>query len=250
MGFMDAMKGANLNFGTVDSMDFPACYITQKGDHFMITGIKITYEFYKRDIAIFDVLASGGSWIKYRIKFKDGKLGIITSKVLTQDQKGTISMAPIERFFAEFLFNDNSCVCNSKINNEVNQDVSNKIVDDNLTIEKNELDEPIKLNQEQAASPGEMKKKADTIEPKQSNIEKYTDIDMSDYNEIEKRIKMNLLIMLKMKSQDSYMHNSDQIKPLKKEISKDFKSILKYQDYKKDEIEELEKKIKSTFKLC
>lgn len=38
MGFLNALKGANFNFGTVDSPDFVACYITKKGDNFMITG--------------------------------------------------------------------------------------------------------------------------------------------------------------------------------------------------------------------
>ena len=122
MGFMDAMKGANLNFGTVDSPDFIACYLTTKGDHFMITGMKTTYEFYKSDVVLFDVLASGGEWIKYRIKFKDGKIGIITSSVETQTQKKergqSVSVAPIERFFADLLFINNANTSFNKISND------------------------------------------------------------------------------------------------------------------------------------
>ena len=104
MGFMDAFKGANMNFGTVDSPDFKACYLAMKDDHFMITGAQNgTYEFRKEDIEEFSVLCSGGSWVKYKIKFKDGKCGIITSEVKTQSQREGVSMAPIERFFGDLL---------------------------------------------------------------------------------------------------------------------------------------------------
>lgn len=103
MGFLDAMKGANMNFGTVNSPDFMACYLAQKDDHFMITGAQQgTYEFNKGDIAEFKVIASGGSWIKFKMAFKDGKIAIIQSSVSTPEQKGA-SMAPIERFFGDLL---------------------------------------------------------------------------------------------------------------------------------------------------
>lgn len=104
MGFLDAMKGANMNFGTVDSPDFVACYLTQKGDHFMITGAQAgSYEFKKTDIAEFKVVAAGGTWIKFKMKFNDGKIAIIQSPVKTPEQKGGVSMAPIERFFGDLL---------------------------------------------------------------------------------------------------------------------------------------------------
>lgn len=52
MGFLNALKGANMNFGKVESPDFPACYITFKGKDtsvFMITGAQNgDYEFTKR----------------------------------------------------------------------------------------------------------------------------------------------------------------------------------------------------------
>ena len=35
--------------------------------------------------------------------FKDGKIAIIQSTVKTPDQKGTVSMAPIETFFGDLL---------------------------------------------------------------------------------------------------------------------------------------------------
>ena len=104
MGFLDSMKGANLNFGLVDSPDFMSCYIAKKGDHFMITGAQAgTYEFEKEDVVSFKVVAGGGTWIKYKITFRDGKSGIITSEVAMQSQKAAISMAPIERFFGDLL---------------------------------------------------------------------------------------------------------------------------------------------------
>lgn len=104
MGFLDAMKGASFNFGVVNSPDFPACYLAKKDDHFMITGAQAgTYEFRKSDVSGFRVVASGSSWIKYKISFKDGKTGIITSPADTQSQKGAVSMAPIELYFGDLL---------------------------------------------------------------------------------------------------------------------------------------------------
>ena len=105
MGFLNAMKGANMNFGVVNSPDFKACYITSKGDHFMIAGAQAgTYEFTKADVKEFKCIAAGGSWIKYKITFNDGKTGIITSHVDDPAAKGTgVSMAPIERFFGDLL---------------------------------------------------------------------------------------------------------------------------------------------------
>ena len=105
MGFMESMKAANMNFGRVDSPDFPACYITQKGDHFMITGAQAgTYEFYKEDIICFKLLSTGDNWIKWLMRFKDGKYAVITCDVTPPSQKGSgVSMAPIERFFGDLL---------------------------------------------------------------------------------------------------------------------------------------------------
>jgi len=104
MGFLDAMKGANMNFGTVDSPDFSACYLTTKGDHFMITGAQAgNYEFKKGDVSEFKVIASGGSWVKFKMVFKDGKIAIIHSNVKTPEAKTGASMAPIERFFGDLL---------------------------------------------------------------------------------------------------------------------------------------------------
>lgn len=106
MGFMDAMKGANMNFGTVDSPDFMACYITTKGDHFMITGAQNgSYEFTKADIAEFKVVVAGDSFVKWKMRFKDGKIAIITSGVKDPNaQDSGASMAPIERFFGDLLY--------------------------------------------------------------------------------------------------------------------------------------------------
>ena len=105
MGFMDAMKGANMNFGTVDSPDFMASYLTQKGDHFMITGAQAgTYEFTKADIKEFKIVIAGDGFVKWKMAFNDGKIAIITSGVKDPNTKGSgVSMAPIERFFGDLI---------------------------------------------------------------------------------------------------------------------------------------------------
>ena len=105
MGFLDAMKGANMNFGTVDSPDFVASYLTTKGDHFMITGAQAgSYEFTVGDVEDFKAVASGATWVKWKMKFKDGKIAIITSGVKDPNVKQSgASMAPIERFFGHLL---------------------------------------------------------------------------------------------------------------------------------------------------
>ena len=110
MGFLDAMKGANFNMGTVDSPDFNACYLTKKEDHFMITGAQSgTYEFSHEDIASLKVVAAGGDWIKYKMTFRDGKIAIIHSLIAGSDKenkkglRGMVSVAPLERFFGDLL---------------------------------------------------------------------------------------------------------------------------------------------------
>ena len=105
MGFMDAMKGANMNFGKVDSPDFQASYLTTKGDHFMITGAQNdSYEFTKADVVEFKPIASGQLWVKWLMRFKDGKVAIITSGVKDPNAQGSgASMAPIERFFGDLI---------------------------------------------------------------------------------------------------------------------------------------------------
>ena len=116
MGFLDAMKGANMNFGTVDSPDFTACYLTlkdfkQNDSPFIITGAQAgNYEFKKSDVKEFRVVASGGDWIKYKMKFADGKSAIIHSFVDTKatgngstNNSSGVKMAPLERFFGDLL---------------------------------------------------------------------------------------------------------------------------------------------------
>lgn len=108
MGFLNALKGANMNFGKVDSPDFPACYITFKGKDtsvFLITGAqKGDYEFTKQDVKEFRCVCAGATWVKYKIVFNDGKSGVITSHVNDPAvQQNGVSMAPIERFFGDLL---------------------------------------------------------------------------------------------------------------------------------------------------
>lgn len=105
MGFLNAMKGANMNFGRVESPDFPASYITTKGDHLMITGAQNgDYEFTKSDVKEFKCICAGATWVKYKITFNNGKCGVITSHVDDPSaQRSGVSMAPIERYFGNLL---------------------------------------------------------------------------------------------------------------------------------------------------
>ena len=105
MGFLNALKGANANFGTVDSPDFIGCYIVKKGDRFMITGTSTKdYEFSKEDVKEFKCVCAGGGWAKYKMTFKDGKCAVITAGVKDPNNKQSgVSMAPIERFFGDLL---------------------------------------------------------------------------------------------------------------------------------------------------
>ena len=105
MGFLNAMKVASMNFGRVESLDFPASYLTTKGDHLMIAGAQNgDYEFAKSDVKEFKLICVGGSWIKFKITFNNGKSGIITCHVDDPSvQNNGVSMAPIERYFGDLL---------------------------------------------------------------------------------------------------------------------------------------------------
>ena len=99
------MKVASMNFGRAESLDFPASYLTTKGDHLMIVGAQNgDYEFAKSDVKEFKFICAGGSWIKFMITFNNGKSGIITCHVDDPSvQNNGVSMAPIERYFGDLL---------------------------------------------------------------------------------------------------------------------------------------------------
>ena len=103
------MKSANMNFGVVEGPDFPACYLTLKSskdsETFMISGAQNgDYFFTKEDVKEFRCVCAGGTWVKYKITFNDGKKGIITSHVNDPAaQSSGVSMAPIDRFFGDLL---------------------------------------------------------------------------------------------------------------------------------------------------
>jgi len=110
MGFGQALKAANMNFGTVEGPGFEACYITKSSfrdanSPFLIVGAQAgEYEFYHDDVEFVKPIASGGSWIKWFMKFKDGKSCVVTSAVKDPTQKGSgVSMAPFERFFGDLV---------------------------------------------------------------------------------------------------------------------------------------------------
>lgn len=103
MGFFNALKGANLNFGTIDSPDFLASYLTKDRDNvFMITGTAGDFKFTKTDIKELKIVASGATWIKIKIVFNNGKLAILTSPVYDPTVRES-RPAPIERFFGDLF---------------------------------------------------------------------------------------------------------------------------------------------------
>ena len=129
MGFGQAMKAANANFGTVDSPDFKACYLTAKSflrpdGVFLIVGAQAgEYQFTHDDVKEFKVVASGQTWIKYYMKFNDNKVAIITSPVKDPlDKNSGASMAPIERFFGDLLYKTvKRCPqCGAEIDDDMN----------------------------------------------------------------------------------------------------------------------------------
>ena len=105
MGFMDKMKAANgMNFGTIESPDFPNGVLVLKDKQLTIINAAINGPDFERvvkqsDIRIFKLIGCGGMWAKYYLEFKDGKSGVVTQEVITQSQKQgtTVTMAPIER---------------------------------------------------------------------------------------------------------------------------------------------------------
>ena len=194
MGFMESTKAANMNFGRVDSPDFPACYITQKGDHFMITGAQAgTYEFYKEDIICFKLLSTGDNWIKWLMRFKDGKYAVITCDVTPPSQKGSgVSMAPIERFFGDLLFNDVSI---KNANNEnltntevvTNQEKSKPIEESQNNVQTNEkYENHLIVNNEEVSSTVEQ---CEVTSNQDLNVKEVTNINILENLNILKKLK-------------------------------------------------------------
>lgn len=104
MGFFDKMKAANgMNLGNVESPDFPCCSIVPKNGVPTIIGAAMNskvsnYPIYNSKVEEFYILAGGGNWVKYYIKFTDGKSAVITQTMPTQGS--VVSMASIERFIS------------------------------------------------------------------------------------------------------------------------------------------------------
>ena len=105
------MKAANFNYGRVDGPFFPCCYLTSELDEnkqiiMLIIGTE-TGEYYFRheDVKVVKAIASGQTWIKWYMKFKDGKIAIVTSPVRDPNENNS-GMAPFERFFGDLLFKE------------------------------------------------------------------------------------------------------------------------------------------------
>ena len=64
--------------------------------------------FYHDDVVEFRVIANGATWIKWFMRFKDGKIAIVTSHVDDpMSQGGTkISLKPIDGAFGDLLFKE------------------------------------------------------------------------------------------------------------------------------------------------
>ena len=111
MAFSKAMQAANINMGIVYSPDFPACYLTYNnlknaGEGFLIIGAQAgEYVFFHDDVVEFKVVATGATWIKWFMRFKDGKIAIVTSHV---DDKGCpkVPITPIDGAFGDLLFKE------------------------------------------------------------------------------------------------------------------------------------------------
>ena len=104
------MKAANgLNWGEVESPDFPCCVLMFKDKELYIlsadVGGNVDYTIKQENVIVFQLVGCGGEWAKYRLLFKDGKTAIITQPVYTQQQRNrlgiSVHIAPLERFFRE-----------------------------------------------------------------------------------------------------------------------------------------------------
>ena len=121
MGFASALKNSlGGSYGIVESPDFPNCMLSSKSNadieagNFYIDkgaiepGKKFErYEFNKKDIELMRYLGCGGTWVRYYIRFRDGKSCFVTGSVKSPDdmknnQSGVYSM-PLERFFGDII---------------------------------------------------------------------------------------------------------------------------------------------------
>ena len=120
MGFMDAMKNSIKgsivgNYGLVDGPDFPNCTLSSSdinAGQFFIGSTALNsgfqqYNFTKNDIECMKFVCNGNNWVRYWIKFKDGKVCFLTSGVKNPNgetsSEGNSSAFPIERLFGDII---------------------------------------------------------------------------------------------------------------------------------------------------
>ena len=97
MGFLDAMKGANNNWGmaTADFLDGiayigPEKMVDNRNHKLVLSGSGIeTFTFGKEDVTRVELIAATSDWVKYRIVLNDGKEIIATLRAMMQGQKGS-----------------------------------------------------------------------------------------------------------------------------------------------------------------
>lgn len=95
MGFLDAMKGANNNWGNAVGA-FGVGYIGPKNlanntaHELMISGstLKDPIVFTVDDVQSITMVAAAGQWIKFKLCLKNGFEAVLTFLVVTQGQKG------------------------------------------------------------------------------------------------------------------------------------------------------------------
>ena len=127
MGFASALKNSlGASYGMVESPDFPNCILSSKSNadieagNFYIDkgaiepGKKFErYEFNKSDIALMRFVGCGGTWVRYYIRFKDGKCCFVTGDVQSPAEKSrhkndsaagsVVYSMPLERFFGDII---------------------------------------------------------------------------------------------------------------------------------------------------
>lgn len=99
MGFFDAMKGANNNWGmaTADFLDGiayigPENIVDNRNHKIALTGFVGAgfdkFVFGKEDVANAEIIAAANDWVKYRITLNDGKVIIATIRAMAQGRNG------------------------------------------------------------------------------------------------------------------------------------------------------------------
>lgn len=84
-----------------------ACESSEEGERFVIVGAQTQYRFEREDVVSFKSVCSGGAWVKWFMRFADGKVAVVTSHVDDPAERSDDARTvPLERFFGDLLFKD------------------------------------------------------------------------------------------------------------------------------------------------